>query len=166
MHDSDRTLTEEQAERLWLWNAQLAEEIGPHAPVPNRVCENCHVTGDRETWRRIASTAGHRVHLESDSSALAGVQCVTCHGLTVHEFAPASRTCGQAGCHPSTTTGITLAKMADQTTLHCVACHRFTEEVSPLAPRDSAAGTLPRFAAFCGVLPRRAVVAELVDAQR
>jgi hypothetical protein len=126
--------------QLYLWVAERPAEIGPHAKVPTEVCASCHVTRERETWQRIASTAGHRVHLESDSSALRGVQCVTCHGVEVHQFAPVSKTCGQAGCHESV--GITLGKMQSQTSLHCVSCHSFTAEVPALATRDSAAGTL------------------------
>ena len=35
------------------------------------ICEQCHVQGEaKKTWQRIASTAGHRTHLESDSAAL------------------------------------------------------------------------------------------------
>jgi hypothetical protein len=141
-HDCHQQSIFASMRQLYLWVAERPEEIGEHAKVPNEVCASCHVTGDPEKWQRIASTAGHRVHLESDSSALRGLQCVTCHGVEVHQFAPVNRTCGQAGCHPSAATGIALAKMADQTALHCVACHRFTEEVPALATRDSASGTL------------------------
>lgn len=126
--------------QLYLWVAERPQQIGPHAKVPNRVCAGCHVTGQREVWQRIASTAGHRTHLESDSAALKNVQCVTCHGLEVHRFAPVDSTCAQAGCHVSVR--IQLGKMARQTSLHCVACHRFTAEVPALATRDSARGTL------------------------
>ncbi|MCA9722291.1 MAG: hypothetical protein KC489_07795, partial [Gemmatimonadetes bacterium] len=93
-----------------------------------------------EDWERIATTAGHRTHLESDSTALKDVQCVTCHGAEVHAFLPASQTCGQSGCHENLK--ITLGKMAEQTTWHCNTCHQFTAEVPLLATRDSAAGTL------------------------
>jgi hypothetical protein len=127
--------------QLYLWVAERPAEIGKHAKVPTRVCANCHVRGDaKETWQRIASTAGHRTHLESDSSALKNVQCVTCHGLEVHRFLPVDSTCAQSGCHVSVE--IKLAKMRGQTALHCVMCHRFTAEVPALATRDSARGTL------------------------
>jgi len=127
--------------QLYLWVADRPERIGDHAKVPTRVCANCHVRGDaKETWQRIASTAGHRTHLQSDSSALKNVQCVTCHGVEVHRFVPVNATCAQAGCH--VTLRITLDKMRDQTELHCVLCHRFTAEVPALATYDSARGTL------------------------
>ncbi len=130
------------ARQLYLWVADRPEKIKMHSKVPTRVCAACHVQGDREkeTWKRIATTAGHRVHLESDSSALRNVQCTTCHGLEVHRFVPVDSTCGQSGCH--TTVQIRLGKMAGQTGFHCIACHQFTAEVPLLATRDSAAGTL------------------------
>jgi len=129
------------ARQLYLWVAERPEKIGKHAKVPTRICANCHVRGDaKENWQRIASTAGHRVHLESDSSALKNVQCVTCHGLEVHRFVPVDSTCAQSGCHVNVR--ITLAKMSNQTEAHCTTCHRFTAEVPALATRDSARGTL------------------------
>ncbi len=126
--------------QLYLWVAERPAEIGPHAKVATAVCAQCHITDQKEVWQRIATTAGHRTHLESDSSALTGVQCVTCHGVEVHHFAPLDRTCAQAGCHDMNT--IALGKMRGQTALHCTSCHRFTADVPALATRDSAAGTL------------------------
>lgn len=130
------------ARQLYLWVAERPERIGEHAKVPNRVCETCHVTGDTATWQRVAATAGHRVHLESDSSALKDVQCVSCHGVEVHRFRPVNETCGQSGCHEPSETGIVLGKMATQTVRHCTSCHTFTADVPALATRDSARGTL------------------------
>ena len=128
--------------QLYLWVADRPEEISMHSKVPTRICAECHVQGDREKdkWKRIATTAGHRVHLESDSSALRDLECTTCHGLEVHRFVPVDSTCGQSGCHIGTE--ITLGKMAGQTGFHCMACHQFTADVPLLATRDSAAGTL------------------------
>lgn len=126
--------------QLYLWVAERPSEIGPHAKVASGVCKRCHVTGQPEVWRRIISTAGHRTHLESDSAELKNIQCVTCHGLEVHHFAPVDSTCAQSGCH--VTTRITLGKMQAQTSLHCVTCHRFTREVPTFLPRDSARGRL------------------------
>ena len=128
--------------QLYLWVADRPEKISMHSKVPTRVCAACHITGDREKekWKRIATTAGHRVHLESDSSALRDVQCTTCHGLEVHRFVPVDSTCAQSGCHSNVQ--IRLGKMAQQTDFHCIACHQFTADVPLLATRDSAAGTL------------------------
>ncbi len=130
------------ARQLYLWVADRPEKIQMHAKVPTSVCAACHVQGDKEKekWRRVRTTAGHRVHLESDSSALRGIQCTTCHGLEVHRFVPVDSTCAQSGCH--TNVQIKLGKMAGQTGFHCIACHQFTADVPLLATRDSAAGTL------------------------
>lgn len=146
-HDCHRQGVVENMRQLYLWVANRPQEIGPHAKVPNEVCSACHVTGEAEQWQRIASTAGHKVHLESDSSALRGMQCVSCHGVEVHQFAPASKTCGQAGCHPSNV--MKLAVMTDTTALHCVACHQFTAELPTLAKQDGARGTLRPGEAQC-----------------
>jgi hypothetical protein len=127
--------------QLYLWVAERPDEIKPHAKVPNAVCSGCHVTGHGEKkWQDIAATAGHRVHLESDSSALKDMQCVTCHGYEVHLFVPVDRTCMQSGCHDKLK--IELGKMAGQTSLHCATCHQFTAAVPKLATYDSAAKTL------------------------
>lgn len=139
-HDCHQQSVFASMRQLYFWVAERPGEIGPHAKVPNAVCAKCHITGQKEVWQRIASTAGHRTHLESDSSALKGVQCVTCHAVEVHRFAPLDQTCAQAGCHDMNT--IALGKMQAQTALHCTACHRFTAEVPALATRDSAAGSL------------------------
>ena len=141
-HDCHQQSVAASARQLYLWVKERPAEIGEHAPVPNRICETCHVTGDTARWQRVASTAGHRVHLESDSSALRDVQCVTCHGQEVHRFQPVSGTCGQSGCHDQSQTDIVLGKMATQTVRHCTSCHEFTADVPALATRDSAAGTL------------------------
>jgi nitrate/TMAO reductase-like tetraheme cytochrome c subunit len=130
------------ARQLYLWVKERPEEIGDHAKVPNQICAECHVTGDTAIWQRIAATAGHRVHLESDSSTLEGLQCVTCHGVEVHQFQPVRETCGQSECHKPTETDIVLGEMATQTVQHCTVCHEFTADVPALATRDSARGTL------------------------
>lgn len=139
-HDCHQQSIAASMRQMYLWVAERPAEIGPHAKVPNAVCSNCHVTGEKEVWQRIASTAGHRTHLESENPKLQGLQCVTCHGVEVHHFSPLDRTCAQSGCHEMS--AIALGKMRDQTALHCTACHRFTAEVPVLATRDSAAGTL------------------------
>lgn len=140
-HDCHQQSLFASMRQLYLWVAERPHEIGPHAKVPSQVCARCHVTGSgRETWQRIASTAGHRTHLESDSAALKNIQCVTCHGLEVHRFAPVDSTCAQAGCHVAVS--ITMGRMRAQTSLHCATCHRFTREVPAHFPRDSARGRL------------------------
>ena len=145
--------------QLYLWVADRPEKISMHSKVPTRICAACHVQGnkEKEKWKRIATTAGHRVHLESDSSALRDVQCTTCHGLEVHSFVPVNQTCGQSGCHENVE--IRLGKMAQQTGFHCAACHQFTAEVPLLATRDSAAGILRPGSREClGCHEMRAIV--------
>ena len=151
--------------QLYLWVAERPQSIGMHAKVPTRICAGCHVRGDaKESWQRIASTAGHRTHLESDSSALKNLQCVTCHGLEVHRFVPVDSTCAQAGCHSNVR--IALAKMSNQTDAHCTTCHRFTTEVPALATRDSARGTLvPQMKQCFSCHPMQAVLAEFDPAK-
>ena len=132
-----------QTRTFLAWMLDRPEAIPPHGRVPRRICEQCHAQGGaaQETWQRIATTAGHRVHLESDSLQQAA-NCLTCHAQSAHRFVPADSTCAQRGCHLTRDITIRLGGMAGQTDLHCVTCHRFTAEVPALATRDSAAGTL------------------------
>jgi len=163
-HDCHQQSMFASARQLYLWVAERPNEIGKHAKVPTRICASCHVTNQKEKWQRIATTAGHRTHLESDSSALRGVQCVTCHGFEVHRFVPVNATCAQSGCH--VTIAIRLGKMAGQTDMHCVACHQFTADVPLLATRDSAAGTLRPGARQClGCHEMRAMLADFDPAR-
>lgn len=108
-----------------------AEPLEPrtHAPVPNRVCAECHVQGDPEEWLVVANTAGHRVHLESDDPALADIQCVDCHATSLHRFAAAEETCGQSACHVEESQ-VVLAGMSELT-IHCVTCHTFSAPATP-----------------------------------
>src|SRR5438552_9936895 len=100
-HDCHQQSIFASARQLYLWVSDRPERIGPHARVPNGVCARCHITGQKEVWQRISQTAGHRTHLESDSSVLRNVQCVSCHGVEIHHFAPLDSTCAQARCHVS-----------------------------------------------------------------
>jgi nitrate/TMAO reductase-like tetraheme cytochrome c subunit len=115
------------------------DEIHTHAEVPNRVCEDCHVRGDPERWRLIASSAGHRVHLESQDPSLRGLTCVECHSSSLHEFAAAERTCAQAGCHEGI--DVRLGRMG-ALTIHCASCHDFNAPIAVDAPADTLAVAL------------------------
>ncbi|HEX3274991.1 MAG TPA: hypothetical protein VHR43_09065 [Gemmatimonadales bacterium] len=142
-----------QSKELFYWMMARPDKIPPHAKVPRRVCESCHVQGAaKKTWARIASTAGHRTHLESDSSALKDVACLTCHARTAHRFQPADTTCAQKGCHLTDDTRIRLGRMTarfepgapplpNEEQLYCNSCHRFTAEAQ-FVSADSAAGLL------------------------
>lgn len=142
-HDCHRQSIFASMRQLHLWIKERPQEIGEHSPVPTAICAECHISRDpAETWPQIAATAGHVAHLESDSSALADVQCVTCHGQEVHQFRPADETCGQADCHESEDTRIVLGAMTAETGLHCVTCHEFTADRAVLASVDSVTGPL------------------------
>jgi hypothetical protein len=143
-----------QTKEMFYWIVARPDKIPPHAKVPRTVCEQCHVQGEaKKTWQRIASTAGHRTHLESDSAPLKDVQCLTCHARTAHRFQPADTTCAQKGCHLTDDVKIRLGRMAarfqpanlhplpNEEQLYCNSCHRFTAEAQFVSV-DSAAGTL------------------------
>ena len=137
-HDCHQASLMASVNQLHRWVLDRPEEVGPHAPVPREVCVECHVTEDPvDTWQRISATAGHRVHLEADTSALADVTCVTCHGEEVHRFLPADETCGQSGCHAADKTQVVLGDMAGQTGFHCITCHEFTAPVAEVSPLDT-----------------------------
>jgi nitrate/TMAO reductase-like tetraheme cytochrome c subunit len=142
-HDCHQQSIFASARQLYLWVENRPEEIGDHAPVPIGVCAECHITQDPDsTWQRISATAGHRVHLEADTSALQDVTCVTCHGQEVHKFVPVDQTCGQSGCHDPDKTEVVLGEMAGQTGFHCVMCHEFTAPVAEEVPLDTARAAL------------------------
>jgi hypothetical protein len=141
-----------QTKELYFWIADRPEEVPPHAKVPRETCEQCHVTGEaRKTWQRVATTAGHRIHLESDSTALDDVACLTCHARTAHRFQPADTTCAQQGCHLTDEVKIHLGRMAarfapenldpNEEELYCNSCHQFTAEAQ-FVTLDSAGNTL------------------------
>ena len=141
-HDCHQQPISASAWQLYLWVLERPDRIEKHANVPNAVCENCHITEDTATWARIASTAGHRVHLESDSLALKDVRCLDCHGTELHQFQSVKESCGQSACHKPSETDVVLGKMAEQTVRHCTSCHEFTTVVPALATADSVRGTL------------------------
>jgi nitrate/TMAO reductase-like tetraheme cytochrome c subunit len=121
-------------------------ELETHAEVPNERCEDCHVKGNPEEWRQISSSAGHRVHFESDDKALQGLKCVECHSSSVHEFAATDKTCAQSGCHEGVK--IQLGKMG-KLTLHCAVCHDFSRPVAREVKGDSLQGVLQPKAEEC-----------------
>jgi hypothetical protein len=145
---------EAQTKELYYWITDRPDKIPPHAKVPRTICEQCHVQGDaKKTWQRIASTAGHRLHLESDSAPLRNIQCLTCHARSAHRFQPADTTCAQKGCHLTDDIKIRLGRMAtrfhgnparplpNEEQLYCNSCHQFTAEAQ-LVSLDSVTRTL------------------------
>jgi len=137
-HDCHRQSKFASARQLYFWIAEKPQDIPKHAKVPTNVCAECHIRSEADSsWKRIIATAGHRLHMMSDSSALKTVACVTCHGQEVHRFKPVDRTCGQSGCHARKDTEIRLGKMAGQTSQHCTGCHTFTRPVPENLSMDS-----------------------------
>lgn len=117
-----------EVRQVGLWILKRPEEVGPHAPVPRTVCARCHIQEDADSsWQRIIATAGHSVHVLSDTAKALDIECLTCHGVTAHRFVPVSETCAQSGCHDDLE--IRLGRMAGQTGLHCVVCHEFTAPI-------------------------------------
>ncbi|HEU5217269.1 MAG TPA: hypothetical protein VFU23_01320, partial [Gemmatimonadales bacterium] len=142
-HDCHQQSIFASSRQLVLWVAQRPEKIGLHAQVPNSRCRSCHEQAGKEKWQHAMRLAGHKAHFDSDSSALAGLACVKCHGAEVHKFIPSGRTCGQSGCHEKQP--VKLAGMAKLPEINCVTCHAFTAELPGLASRDSAVkAMLPR----------------------
>jgi len=164
-HDCHRQPMTASLRQLYLWVAERPEEIGAHAPVPTAVCAECHIQVDPdETWERISATQGHSVHLESDSSALADVQCVTCHGREVHRFVPAEETCASAGCHSPAETRVALGAMAgSETAFHCLGCHVFTAPLRPAGTLGSA-GIIPDVAECASCHEMQPLIAEFSPA--
>lgn len=136
-HDCHDEPLPAEMRQIFFWMTRRPTKVGPHAPVPRAVCANCHVRKDADsTWKRIEATAGHTVHLLSDSGKALHIDCITCHGVTAHRFVPVGRTCAQSGCHANTP--FKLGKMAGQTALHCTVCHNFTAPVGEHVSTDSA----------------------------
>lgn len=126
------------ARQLYYWVAERPDRIPPHAKVPTRICEECHMqqqAGD-SVWKRILATGGHAIHMRNDKPKLKGVECVTCHGAEVHHFTTVARTCGQTNCHDKVR--INLGKMASQTSMHCTQCHDFGRRAAEGVSPDSA----------------------------
>ncbi len=135
-HDCHQQSIFASSRELYYWVMDRPEKIPAHSKVPNRVCAECHITEKRDsTWQFVSATAGHQVHMRSDSAALRDVMCVTCHARQVHAFAPTDVSCKDSGCHDKIT--VRLGKMGDQSSLHCTTCHEFARQVDALAPLDS-----------------------------
>lgn len=121
---------------LYYWVLDRPEKIPAHAPVPNRICGECHEQQQADSaWKRVIATAGHRVHFQSDSSQLKNLMCVDCHAKEVHAFKAVDMSCTTAGCHEQTK--VRLGAMANQSGLHCITCHDFGRSVSEVVPIDS-----------------------------
>jgi hypothetical protein len=135
-HSCHRQSIFASSRELYYWVLDRPEKIPPHAPVPNQICAECHAQQNADsTWKRISATAGHRVHFNSDSLSLKGLQCVDCHAREIHAFKAVDLSCTTGGCHSTIT--VKLGGMANQSGLHCITCHDFGTPVSELVAIDS-----------------------------
>ena len=114
---------------LYWWVTERRMAVPAHDKVPTKICTECHMRAQTDSTRtNVLKSAGHLVHLKSDSSALKNVQCVSCHGRDFHLFRPNNSTCMQSGCH--TDKRIKLGVMSDQGFMHCTVCHAFRGKVA------------------------------------
>lgn len=98
-----------------------------HASVADKSCEKCHYSGDPQ-WVQVENTAGHQTHAEGQNIA-----CQTCHGMRLHSFRPSTEIC--VACHADHVAGQEKAIKVDQMRdMHCVECHPFLREDSPMRP--------------------------------
>ncbi len=147
-HDCHEESLLAETRQIVYWMTRRPSEVGPHAPVPRAVCANCHIQKDADSsWKRIIATAGHSVHLLSDTAKALHIDCITCHGVTAHRFVPVGQTCAQSGCHDRM--AFHLGKMAGQSALHCTVCHNFTAPVGEHVSQDSAKHALVPVNANC-----------------
>ncbi len=118
------------SKELFWWVLERRMTVPPHDKVPSAVCSECHMRVGTDSARTLVTlTAGHAVHLKSDSTALKNVQCVNCHGRDFHVFTPNNASCAQSGCHANTK--VNLGAMSNRGFPHCTACHDFRTLVKP-----------------------------------
>ena len=133
---------------LFWWVTERLMTVPPHDKVPSAVCKECHMRPGTDSARTLVTlTAGHAVHLKSDSSALRNVECVTCHGRDFHVFTPNNATCAQSGCH--TQTRVNLGAMSGKGFVHCTLCHDFERRVDTAATLANAKVKLVPQAVSC-----------------
>lgn len=131
----------------WVFERRMA--IPAHDKVPTTVCSECHLRTATDSARtNVLLTAGHVVHLQSDSSALKNVQCVTCHGHDFHMFKPNNAACTQSGCHSGVK--VQLGAMSQAAFLHCTTCHAFKGSVPRGADEATGKGGVTPAAKQCG----------------
>lgn len=101
--------------QLWMYTTERPENVIKHAFVDRKACERCHSSGSASMkWGKVAETAGHKQHVGKEH-----IECVQCHGLTVHRFKPGPELC--KGCH----TQVSLATAGSMAEMHCLECHPF-----------------------------------------
>lgn len=125
-HACHQQRVSESARQVVVFAVQQPERVGKHADVPAERCRECHTSGD-EHWRQVAATAGHTVHAQ-----VKRIECVTCHSTAIHRLVPSATVC--ANCHEAQTGGARAIKIPQMGDFHCVDCHQFLRENSPLRP--------------------------------
>ena len=116
--------------QLFIYATRKPDEVVKHAEVDRSVCEKCHAGGGGGSkWNRVVETPGHRVHVGKQR-----VECVQCHGMSVHRFRPPKEVC--ATCHKK----VTLAAAGSMAEMHCLQCHPFAaaDAKRPLKPDRAA----------------------------
>ena len=125
-HSCHEQSISESARQVVTFAVRRPERVGKHAEVPADRCQTCHTSGDPQ-WRQVAATAGHDVH-----ARVRQIQCVTCHSTAVHRLKPATTIC--ANCHEAQALGGRAIKIPQMADFHCVDCHQFLRQNSPLRP--------------------------------
>ena len=112
-HESDMVESLGHVVEVLTENPQHVTKI---TEVDNELCEECHASNDRR-WLQVLNTEGHRVHFfERDQPP----DCIECHGLRLHVFAPQEELCME--CHDKDT-----GMDAPEIEIHCLDCHEFTD---------------------------------------
>lgn len=114
------------AEQVILFALKRPERVSKHAFVPDEACARCHESGNPQ-WKQVAETAGHKVHVERQNIA-----CTKCHSVSIHRFKPPSQIC--AICHEAQAVGEKAVKIKEMSEFHCLQCHNYLREGSPLRP--------------------------------
>ena len=112
--------------QLWVYATRQPDVVVKHAEIDRAICEQCHAGGGNASkWNRIVESPGHRVH-----SGKQRIECVQCHGMSVHRFVPPKETC--ATCHKK----VTLVAAGSMAEMHCLGCHPFAaaDGKRPLKP--------------------------------
>jgi hypothetical protein len=125
-HSCHQQSVVESARQVVVFAVRQPERVGKHADVPAERCRECHTSGDPK-WRQVAATAGHEVHAQTRR-----IECVTCHSAAIHRLRPAATIC--ANCHEAQAIGARAIKIPQMADFHCVDCHQFLRQNSPLRP--------------------------------
>lgn len=119
--DCHQQSTLASAEQLVKYAMRDPRNVSKHSSVGDESCVKCHAS-DNPRWSQIASTAGHRKHVEEEKIA-----CTKCHSLTIHRSESSKQVCG--ACHTER-----QVKVPEMANLHCLTCHDFLTTQTNLLP--------------------------------